>query len=157
MYGTVDELNSVLGIARGQDLPPEIDQLVARIQNELFALGVQLATPDPAVHHTAMISTTHATALEQAIDRFEEGLEPLQQFILPGGTLAAAQLHLARTVRRPARTTAGYAVTHVGEADLDGAGDLLESLERFTIRVARAVNRMAGRPDVPWQKPTTGI
>ena len=102
-YGTVDELNSVLGMVRATSgLPADIDALANRIQNELFALGAQLATPDPAAHHTAMIGAAQITALEAAIDHYEAGLEPLAQFILPGGTVAAAALHFARTVCRRA-------------------------------------------------------
>ena len=101
-YGTVDELNSVLGIARCEPLPTEIDELLARIQNELFALGAELATPDPPARGTALIGPGHAAALEQAIDRYEARLAPLKQFVLPAGTRAAALLHLARTVCRRA-------------------------------------------------------
>ncbi len=70
-YGTVDELNGVLGIARTHSLEPELDALLRRIQNELFEIGAQLATPDPAAHGTATIGATHICALETAIDRFE--------------------------------------------------------------------------------------
>ncbi len=101
-YGTVDELNSILGLARCEPLPTEIDELVARIQNELFALGAELATPDPAARGTALIGPGHAAVLEQAIDCYEARLAPLKQFVLPAGTRAAALLHLARTICRRA-------------------------------------------------------
>ena len=101
-YGTVDELNSVLGVVRAQAIESDIDALLRQIQNELFDLGAQLATPDPAAHHTSLIGPPQIVALEAAIDRFEARLDPLKQFILPGGTPAAAQLHLARTVCRRA-------------------------------------------------------
>ena len=68
-YGTVDELNCVLGVVRAAGLDDGTDALVGRIQNELFALGAQLATPDPAAHGTEMISATHVAALESAIDQ----------------------------------------------------------------------------------------
>ena len=152
-FGTVDELNSVLGVARAAGLPADIDPLVGQIQSELFSLGAELATPDPAAHGTALIGPQHITALEQAIDQFEARLEPLRQFILPGGTSAAAQLHLARTVCRRAErrlvSLARQAPEPVGPwliIYLNRLGDLLFVL-------ARAENAGAGCPDVPWQKP----
>src|SRR5690242_1194331 len=101
-YGTVDELNAVVGLVRTEGPPADIDELLARIQNELFDLGAQLATPEPAKFGIAGATEAHVAALEGAIDRYEAELEPLRQFILPGGTAAAAALHLARTVCRRA-------------------------------------------------------
>jgi cob(I)alamin adenosyltransferase len=153
-YGTVDELNSVLGVARAQGLESEFDALLGRIQNELFALGAQLATPDPAGHQTQLVGPAEIAALEQAIDRFEKGLEPLKQFILPGGTPAAAQLHLARTVCRRAERRLVMLVNQSAEPI---AGDLVVYLNRLSdllFVMARAVNRAANQADVPWQKPS---
>ncbi len=151
-YGTVDELNSVLGLARTAKLDPDADALVSRIQNELFALGAQLATPDPAAHGTQMITAAHVAALESAIDHYEAELEPLKNFILPGGTPAAAHLHLARAVCRRAERRL---VTLCGEPDEAVAPELVIYLNRLSdllFVLARAVNRAAGVPDVPWQK-----
>ena len=153
-YGTVDELNSVLGVARAQGLDSEFDTLLGQIQNELFALGAQLATPDPAAHQTALVGPKHIAVLEAAIDRFEARLEPLKQFILPGGTPPAAHLHLARTVCRRAERRL---VTLMETSPEPIAGDLIIYLNRLSdllFVMARAVNRAAGRPDVPWQKPS---
>jgi cob(I)alamin adenosyltransferase len=153
-YGTVDELNSVLGVARAMGLDADTDQLVGRIQNELFALGAQLATPDPAAHRTALVGREQIAALETAIDRFEAGLEPLAQFILPGGTPAAAQLHLARTVCRRAERRL---VTLIEQSAEPVSIDLLVYLNRLSdllFVMARAVNRAAGSADIPWQKPS---
>src|SRR5262249_34479330 len=102
-YGTVDELNAVLGLVRSQSaaaqskLPAEIDSLLANIQHRLFDLGAQLATPDANARGTNLITAKHIESLEQAIDRFDAPLPPLKTFILPGGTLPASWLHLART------------------------------------------------------------
>lgn len=151
-YGTVDELNSVLGVARAADLPSGIDKLIERIQNELFSLGAQLATPDPAAHQTALVGPTQISALETAIDQYEAGLEPLKQFILPGGTTAAAHLHLARTVCRRAERRL---VTLVQTSPQPIAGDLVIYLNRLSdllFVLARAANRASGTPDVPWRK-----
>ena len=152
-YGTVDELNSVLGLVRCEPLPAAVADLIARIQNELFSLGAELATPDPRAQGTALIGPAQSAALEQAIDLFESGLAPLKQFILPGGTRAAAALHLARTVCRRAerrlvalRRAAAEPVSGELVVYLNRLGDLLFVL-------ARAVNSAAGVADVPWQKP----
>ena len=99
-YGTVDELNAVLGMARADALTSDVDLLLARVQNELFDLGAELATPDAQAKKTATLGANHIKALESAIDRHESQLAPLKQFILPGGTQAAALLHVARTVCR---------------------------------------------------------
>ncbi|MEZ6111454.1 MAG: ATP:cob(I)alamin adenosyltransferase [Pirellulaceae bacterium] len=74
-----------------------IDGVLDSVQHELLALGGELATPDAERHGMRLIGATHIEALERAIDRFEEQLPPLKQFILPGGSRAAAELHLART------------------------------------------------------------
>jgi cob(I)alamin adenosyltransferase len=152
-YGTVDELNSVLGIVRAQGLDAPIDALVSQIQNDLFALGAQLATPDPAAHGTAMITAAQIAALEAAIDCHEAGLPPLKEFILPGGTQAAAYLHFARTVCRRAERRL---VTLVRGASEGVSGDLVIYLNRLgdlLFVLARAVNQASGVSDVPWRKP----
>jgi cob(I)alamin adenosyltransferase len=151
-YGTVDELNSVLGLARtfAGDLP--IDDLLRRIQNELFDLGAQLATPDPAKHNTALVGQAQIAALEAAIDEHEARLEPLKTFILPGGTQAAACLHLARTVCRRAERRA---VTLARESPDAACGDAIVYLNRLAdllFVLARVVNRDGGAGDVPWDK-----
>lgn len=105
-YGTVDEANSVIGLARlHTGSMPKIDRLLARIQNDLFDLGSDLATPgaDPVNGDpTLRITAAQTDWLEQQIDHYNEGLKPLTSFILPGGTPLAASLHLARTVVRRA-------------------------------------------------------
>jgi cob(I)alamin adenosyltransferase len=151
-YGAVDELNSVVGMVRAQGVERSLDELLARIQNELFNLGAQLATPNPAAHQTALIGGTQIGSLEAAIDHYESGLDPLKQFILPGGTPAAAALHFARTVCRRAERRL---VTLVNQSAEPIAGELLIYLNRLSdllFVLARAVNREAGCADVPWQK-----
>jgi cob(I)alamin adenosyltransferase len=153
-YGTVDELNSVLGMVRAQLAPGEIHQLVARIQHELFALGAQLATPDPAAHRTALVGEPQIRALEHAIDHYEAGLEPLKQFVLPGGAPPAAGLHLARAVCRRAERRV---VTLARESTARVARETIVYLNRLSdllFVLAREVNRQAGCPDEPWQKPS---
>jgi cob(I)alamin adenosyltransferase len=149
-YGTVDELNAALGLVRSNPLPEEVDSLLARVQNELFDLGAELATPEPARMGTATLGAEAIANLEGAIDRHESILAPLKQFVLPGGTRAAAELHLARTVCRRAerRLLSLAAVEPISQSlvvYLNRLGDLLFVL-------ARAVNQAAGVADTPWRK-----
>jgi cob(I)alamin adenosyltransferase len=153
-YGTVDELNSVLGVARAAQPPAEVDALLRQIQNDLFALGAQLATPDPAAHQTGMVGSTQIAALEKAIDRFEEQLEPLKQFILPGGTSVAAHLHLARTVCRRAERRVVTLSRASSEPVAIETVVYLNRLSDLLFVLARAVNHQARVDDVPWQKPS---
>jgi cob(I)alamin adenosyltransferase len=109
-YGTVDELGAVLGVARTLQLPEGFDGWLGRIQNDLFDLGADLAVPEEeradrasARERTRLrITPEQVVWLEQRCDEVNEGLEPLRSFVLAGGTPAAAQLHLARTVTRRA-------------------------------------------------------
>ena len=106
-YGTVDEANAAIGLVRAE-LPPEfseLDALLARIQNDLFDLGAELATPDdgkPKDFEPLRIVDAQATRLEREIDALNTDLEPLRSFVLPAGSRAAAALHLARTITRRA-------------------------------------------------------
>jgi cob(I)alamin adenosyltransferase len=151
-YGTVDELNSQLGLARAEALPTEFDAPLARIQSELFDVGAELATPDPGRHGTALIGATHIAALESAIDRFEASLAPLKQFVLPGGTRAAAALHVARTIcRRSERRIVTLSHTP-GETVSPDVTVYLNRLSDLLFVLARAANAAAGQADVPWEK-----
>lgn len=151
--GTVDELNAFLGLARAANLPAELDAVIARIQHGLFAVGAELASPDPVAAKTKMVSAEEIGWLEQVIDDSESGLEPLRQFILPTGTGGAAALHVARGVCRRAerrvvtlqRTCSEPIGTEIVQY-LNRLGDLLFVL-------ARRVNMLAGEPDHPWIKP----
>ncbi|MCA9153844.1 MAG: cob(I)yrinic acid a,c-diamide adenosyltransferase [Planctomycetales bacterium] len=152
-YGTVDELNSAIGLARAAGLPEVIDGVLDSVQHELFALGGELATPDAERHGMRLIGATHIEALERAIDRFEEQLPPLKQFILPGGSRAAAELHLARTVCRRAERRV---VSLMHESELPIAAEIVVYLNRLSdllFVLARAANQAAGITDVPWQRP----
>ncbi len=152
-YGTVDELNAVLGLVRceldGAAIHEPLDELLERIQCELFDLGGELATPDPARLGTRVLGGKHIEALEAAIDRHEADLEPLKQFILPGGTRVAALLHLARTVCRRAER---HVVALAKQEPI--ANDLIVYLNRLSdllFVLARWTNQQAGQHDVPWK------
>lgn len=103
-YGTVDELNSALGVALASGLDARLENELARIQNELFHLGSDLCIleEDKARMPVPRIEPRHVTRLEQLMDELSTALTPLENFILPGGSLGAAQLHVARTVCRRA-------------------------------------------------------
>lgn len=151
-YGTVDELNAVLGRARAEGLPADIDQLLGIIQSELFNVGAELATPKPESLSMPLIGPAHSERLERAIDRFETELAPLTQFVLPGGTRAAADLHIARTVARRAER---QVVTLSRQPDESVASRLVIYLNRLSdllFVLSRVVNARAGVADVPWQK-----
>jgi len=178
-YGTVDELNCALGVARAALSPDsDLDPLLARVQGELFDLGAELATP-PARRETRLaaripLATDERTAaLEAEIDRREAELEPLKTFILPGGTPAAAALHVARaTCRRAERR-----VITLAHVERDGGGppsarddggpasarddggpasvrpEVLRYLNRLSdllFVLARYANHRAGVADTPW-------
>jgi cob(I)alamin adenosyltransferase len=153
-FGAVDELNAALGWARNEVEIPQINQLLMRSQHDLFAMGAELATPDPQKHRTNMLTNRSIESLEQAIDQYEATLPALQQFVLPGGSRPAAALHLARGICRRAerRTVSLYRALGVSTSSipviyLNRLGDLLFVL-------ARAANKHSGVPDVPWVKPS---
>ncbi len=107
-YGTVDEANAAIGLARADLLPEfaELDAMLAAAQNDLFDLGAELATPPregkPKAHEPLRVVTAQVERLERDIDALNAGLAPLRSFVLPGGSRAAAALHLARTIARRA-------------------------------------------------------
>jgi cob(I)alamin adenosyltransferase len=143
-YGTVDEANAVIGLARAYLGTNPLGDTLGRIQHRLFALGADLATRNPGRQHH--LGPEHVRELEAWIDELEQGLPPLRSFILPGGSVAAAALHQARTVVRRAerRVVALY-------AEEPGPPEHLAWLNRLSdllFVMARAANRDAGG-DVP--------
>lgn len=152
-YGTVDELNAVLGTVLQADLPRELVDLVQRVQHELFAVGAELATPDPALHGCRLVGAPHIQQLEQEIDRLEAGLSPLRQFVLPGGTAASAALHMARSVCRRAERRV-VTLARVSESPISAEVIIyLNRLSDLLFVAARTANAEAGVGDVPWEKP----
>ncbi|MBC8124705.1 MAG: cob(I)yrinic acid a,c-diamide adenosyltransferase [Candidatus Kapabacteria bacterium] len=150
-YGTVDELNSIIGVVRTCALPEEIAEQIASISSTLFTLGADLATPldPPPVYAIPRIGMEQIEELERWIDRFDGGLEPLKAFILPGGTVAAAHLHVARTICRRAERLVVTLATH--EEIGSFVVRYLNRLSDYLFMAARAVNASAGVEDVPWQ------
>jgi len=150
--GTIDELNAVLGLARTEPLPAETDRLLDRVQHELFGVGAELTTPEPAAHGVQWIGPEHVQALEADIDRCEQRLAPLGQFILPGGSRAGATLHLARAVCRRAERRL---VTLIRRSEEPISVVLLAYLNRLSdllFVLARCENARAGCHEVVWRK-----
>jgi cob(I)alamin adenosyltransferase len=152
-YGTVDEVNAFVGLARAACPETEkgavMDALLERIQNDLFVVGADLATPDESRASVPRIGPDHAKQLEDDIDRLEADLEPLRQFILPGGHPCAAALHTARTVCRRAERATVSAIADVG---IDHRVAIyLNRLSDFLFVAARWVNLVTGKGDSPWK------
>jgi cob(I)alamin adenosyltransferase len=151
-FGTVDEANSFIGVTRTHTSSmPKIDRLLARLQNDLFDLGSDLATPgaDPAGAQPSLRITAAQTEwLEQMIDQYNEALKPLQSFVLPGGTPLAAALHVARTVVRRAERAAVALLAR--EPDVNTAAVVyLNRLSDLLFVMARVANGN-GMTDVLW-------
>jgi cob(I)alamin adenosyltransferase len=143
--GHVDELNSSLGVLLAEALPEALGAELVAVQHDLFDLGGELSIPG----HVAM-SDAHVARLEEAVERYNAELGPLKEFVLPGGTRAAALAHVARTVCRRAERAVVHLAAHepVGEA----SRRYLNRLSDLLFVLARTLNRAAGRGDVLWQK-----
>lgn len=152
-YGTVDELNAALGMARAAQPGPGIEEALQTIQSELFSLGAELAAPDPDQHQLRLIGAAQIEQLERWIDQHEAELEPLKHFILPSGSPAAAALHLARGICRRAERRV---VTLVRHQETKISEELLIYLNRLgdlLFVLARSANHSRGIPETKWQKP----
>jgi cob(I)alamin adenosyltransferase len=152
-YGTVDEVNAVIGVARLQAAGNiELDPMLARIQNDLFDVGADLCLPDKGKGPGgARLDVTDAQVewLERQIDRLNGELEPLRSFILPGGSAAAAYLHLARTVCRRAERLMVELKDRPGESVTAAAIKYMNRLSDFFFVAARFTNDK-GAADVLW-------
>ena len=143
--GAVDELNSQLGVLLAEaDLPPTIRACLTGVQHALFDLGGELSIPGRSA-----IADSQATHLEAVLDEFNEALPPLKEFILPGGTRAAALCHVARAVCRRAERR----VVALAQAELVSPVSLryLNRLSDLLFVMCRAINRDGGAGDVLWQ------
>ena len=150
--GTVDETNSVVGVARahlGDDPGAEtLDPVLQRIQDDLFVLGSDLATPMDAKPVVPRVEETHVEWVEEHIDRFEEDLTPLKNFIHPGGTIAASTLHQARTVCRRAERILVQA--SASTPFNDHASHYLNRLSDLFFVLARWANKKSGVREDTW-------
>lgn len=159
--GDVDELNSTLGLLRCEPLPPAIDALLNRIQNDLFDLGGELSIPG-----FALLAEERVLALDQALTDYNAELPRLTEFILPGGSRSAAIAHVARTICRRAERTvislASHTVLAAGIAEIAQTTDsaavrplvqqYLNRLSDLLFVLARTLNRVEGGNDVLWSR-----
>ena len=151
-YADVDEANCTIGVALATaDLDDDMRELLLRVQNDLFDVGADLCTPviDNPPHEPLRVTQAYIDVLEAACDTYNETLEPLRSFILPGGTIAASHLHVARTtVRRAERSTwAALDTYHGGMNPLTAT--YLNRLRDLLFILSRVANKDAGG-DVLW-------
>jgi len=143
--GAVDELNSVIGLLLVEDMPPSARECLEGVQHDLFDLGGELSIPGHVI-----MSEAHSRRLDDVLNSFNAELPPLKEFILPGGTRAAALAHVARTTcRRAERSLVALA------AETPQPPPMLQYLNRLSdllFVLARALNRHGGRADVSWQQ-----
>ncbi len=148
-YGTVDELNSVLGVARAHHPHGRTDTWLARVQRQLFNLGADLATPlDSKADWVVRMDADTVEWLEQSIDEMTAELPELKNFILPGGTLAAAHIHVGRTICRRAERL--VVELHEHEPIGDHVLNYLNRLSDFLFTLARWENMQANIPEDKW-------
>jgi cob(I)alamin adenosyltransferase len=147
-FGTVDEVNAALGVVLAGECADELRSVLERVQNELFDLGADLSVP---MEREARLRVTQpqVDALERECDRFNEALPELKSFVLPGGTEAAAQLHVARTVCRRAEREA---IAAAGAVDVNPLALVyLNRLSDLLFILARAANAAAGEDEPLWR------
>lgn len=145
--GAVDELNAVMGLLLAENLLEVIADYLTQIQHRLFDLGGELAVPGSSV-----LTAADVTSLEERLDELNEGLSPLKEFILPGGSPAAAICHLARTICR--RAERRVFTLSENESVPDVSLQFLNRLSDYLFVAARAINKSVHFKDVPW-KPKT--
>jgi cob(I)alamin adenosyltransferase len=153
-YGTVDETNAAIGLARltARSESPVIDDMLLAIQNDLFDLGADLCTPDTGTdlgYEPLRIVESQVNRLEEEIDQLNADLEPLKSFVLPSGTPTAAALHLARTISRRAERLMVELAANEEEKVGEPALKYINRLSDFLFVASRAVNQIAGG-DVLW-------
>ena len=147
--GDVDELNAAIGVARAAGAG-ELDAQLALVQNLLFDLGAELASPTEHARQYRAISERHIEMLEQSIDEQTAGLEPLKEFILPGGTECAARIHLARCMCR--RAERSILELDAQETVSEEAKTFMNRLSDWLFTAARTANHAAGVQDVKWRR-----
>lgn len=142
--GDLDELNSAIGVVLAEELPEGVREALSQVQHDLFDLGGEVCIPGHA-----MVGEAHVKRLETLIETHNAKLTPLKEFVLPGGTRAAAAAHLARTVcRRAERSLVALGRT---ESVTEAARQYLNRLSDLLFVLGRTLNRGAGRSDVLWR------
>lgn len=148
-YGTVDELNSIIGLCRSLNPPRDVDPILTQLQQDLFTLGADLATPsDVTTKGVKRLQSERIAAIEADIDRIDPMLQPLKHFILPGGSGSAAALHFARTVcRRAERNVVRLAAS---EDISPNVIIYLNRLSDYLFILARWMNQIEGKTETRW-------
>jgi|SRR5690554_6925710 cob(I)alamin adenosyltransferase len=150
-YGTIDELNAAVGVIRSCDIPDTISSVLIEIQNRLFNIGSRLASDKKGDKITEKLSITeaHIAFLEKAIDEMDKDLPKLRQFILPGGDLASAYCHVARTVcRRAERRILAFADSGTIQPEIV---KYINRLSDFLFVLARKMAAISGVHEEPWR------
>ena len=149
-YGTVDELNSLIGLALTETVYEEIQEVLKRIQNKLFTVGADLATPEDKKIHIKRVDQSFIDESEKDIDYFSSKVPELREFVLPGGTKAAALLHVCRTVCR--RAERNIIALNKSVAINDNILVYLNRLSDLFFVLAKFDNYVNGTPDIKWNK-----
>ncbi len=148
--GAVDELNSCIGVVLAHGTPAEIRDCLVEVQQRLFEVGAQLSSPGQR-----RITEEDVLAMERAVERFNAQLEPLKEFVLPGGSLAAAACHVARTVCRRAESHV-VALSTADPGENDALIPFLKRLSDLLFVVARLLNKADKSPESMWRGPRRG-
>ncbi|OFZ21223.1 MAG: ATP:cob(I)alamin adenosyltransferase [Bdellovibrionales bacterium GWB1_55_8] len=149
-YGALDELNAIFGLVLSEpSLATDLRERLLRIENELFQLGSELATPADRKVPTELLESPQVELLEREIDEMDAGLPPLTHFILPGGSRRGALLHLARTTSR--RVEREMIALHHVESLRAEALRYMNRLSDYLFVCARYQNQLDGEPETPWQ------
>lgn len=152
-YADVDEANSAIGLAlAARSLDAEVAALLLAIQNDLFDVGADLCTPvvENPPHEPLRVTSAYVDRLEQACDEYNARLDPLRSFVLPGGTVGSAHLHIARTVTRRAERSTWAAIAVYGDGVNPLTATYLNRLSDLLFILARLANKDAGG-DVLWK------
>jgi len=147
-YGSVDEVNAVLGIILSNDLDNELKEVLTNLQNELFVVGADLSNPN-IEYIKNRVTSEMVLNLESLIDKYEQELEPLTNFILPGGQLPAAQIHFCRTIVRRAETQ----IVLLAESNKvnDECLRYMNRLSDLLFVLGRVLNKRSGKKDIVWK------
>lgn len=149
-YGIVDELNSFVGLTVTEVDSNDVKALLLKIQNQLFTVGADLATPEDKKHASDGTPADFYSIIEKEIDKYDTKLEELKNFILPGGSKSSAHLHICRTVARRAER----AVVSL-KNNFEVSDNILIYLNRLSdlfFVLARYENKVSGNPDIKWEK-----
>lgn len=147
-YGTVDEANASLGMVLSNQLDNDVAEVLTKIQNDLFIVGADLSNPD-LIENDNRISSFMIEYLEKTIDNYEKELKPLSNFILPGGDLAAAQIHFTRTIVRRAETC--LVLLKEKEQINENCIKFLNRLSDLLFVLGRIINKRKGKSDKIWK------